>query len=129
MVSRRTRKEAKSRSRSSTTLSEVLNHEAKKKRAKLTGIHKRYRLSPELAKLIGSNEPETRYNVVKLIWIQIKERKLQDPEDPAYIDCDEEFESVTVLKKYRKYNRLIALADLLHMQPNSRVSMDGHTVR
>ncbi|XP_026471047.1 uncharacterized protein LOC113375327 [Ctenocephalides felis] len=104
MVSRRTRKEAKSRSRSSTTLSEVLIHEAKKKRApRNSGIHKRYRLSPSLAKLIGSDEPETRYNVIKLIWIQIKERKLQDPEDPAYIDCDAEFEDVTGMVRLKGF--------------------------
>ncbi|XP_026471049.1 protein TRI1-like [Ctenocephalides felis] len=101
---RHTRREAKSRTNSSTTLSEVLINEAKKKRApRNSGIHKRYRLSPELAKLIGSNEPETRYNVVKLIWIQIKERKLQDPEDPAYIDCDEEFESVTGMVRLKGF--------------------------
>ncbi|XP_026471063.1 SWI/SNF complex component SNF12 homolog [Ctenocephalides felis] len=103
MVSRRTRKKAKSRSISSTTLSEVLFQEAKKKRAARKGIHKRYRLSPSLAKLIGSDEPETRYNVVKLIWIQIKERKLQDPEDPAYIDCDAEFEDVTGMVRLKGF--------------------------
>ncbi|XP_026471050.1 protein TRI1-like [Ctenocephalides felis] len=101
---RHARREAKSRTNSSTTLSEVLNNEAKKKRApRNSGIHKRYRLSPELAKLIGSNEPETRYNVVKLIWIEIKERKLQDPEDAAYIDCDEEFESVTGMVRLKGF--------------------------
>ncbi|XP_026471111.1 protein TRI1-like [Ctenocephalides felis] len=101
---RHTRKEAKLWRKSSSTLSEVLTREAKKKRAaKNSGIHRKYRLSPELAKLIGSNEPETRYNVVKLIWKQIKERNLQDPENPAYIDCDEEFEEVTGLVRLKGF--------------------------
>ncbi|XP_026471045.1 uncharacterized protein LOC113375324 [Ctenocephalides felis] len=128
MVSRRTGKEAKSRARSSTTLSEVLIHEAKKERAaRNTRIHKKYRLSPSLAKLIGSDEPETRYNVVKLIWVQIKESKLQDPEDPAYIDCGAEFEEKRAPRNsgiHKRYRLSPSLAKLIgSYEPETRYNV------
>ncbi|XP_026471065.1 protein TRI1-like [Ctenocephalides felis] len=103
MVPKRHRKGAKLRKHRS-TLSDILFNKKKQTRAASNvGIHRRYFLSESLAKLIGSSEPQTRYNVIKLVWDQIKKRQLQDPDDPAYILSDDEFEAVTGMARFKGF--------------------------
>jgi upstream activation factor subunit UAF30 len=66
--------------------------ESKKKKAgpkpKYTGFTRPYKLSPDLASLMGAKEMP-RHEVVKKVWAIIKEKNLYDPKNKQYAICDQ----------------------------------------
>jgi upstream activation factor subunit UAF30 len=58
-----------------------------------TGWNKPCKLSPQLAALLGEEEL-SRPQVVKRIWVYIKQNELQDPDDKRYIVPDEKLFTV-----------------------------------
>ena len=50
-------------------------------------------LSPELEAVVGKG-PMPRSEVVKQLWVYIKERNLQDPENKRNINADENLKAV-----------------------------------
>ncbi|CAN6608810.1 protein Tri1p [Trichomonascus vanleenenianus] len=65
----------------------------KKRKAPTGGFNKPLRLSPELVDLVG--EPIlSRPQVVKRLWVYIKEHKLQNPADGREILCDERMQKI-----------------------------------
>ncbi|CAG8478793.1 9060_t:CDS:2 [Acaulospora morrowiae] len=73
-------------------------NEEKKKRRGITGIHKPLVLSPVLSRFLNAEEL-SRLEVVKRLWVYIKENDLQDPNDKRYIVCDEKL--MTIFKHER----------------------------
>lgn len=70
--------------------SEDWNEKKKKKagpKGKYTGFTRPYKLSPELASLMGAKELP-RHEVVKKVWAIIKEKNLYDPKNKQYAICD-----------------------------------------
>lgn len=76
--------------------------ETKKKKAggkaKFTGFTRPYKLSPDLAKLMGCAELP-RHEVVKKVWAIIKEKNLYDPKNKQYAICDQALEKVIGVKR------------------------------
>ncbi|CZR51244.1 related to UAF30-subunit of RNA polymerase I transcription factor [Phialocephala subalpina] len=74
-------------------LEEVGSDGEVKEKVKKGGFHKLYHLSAPLADLVGE-ATLSRPQVVKKIWVYIKERDLQDPNDKRQILCDEKMQLV-----------------------------------
>lgn len=51
---------------------------------KESALTKKVKVSAQLAAVIGVNE-ETRGQITKLLWVELKRDKLQDPADGRYI--------------------------------------------
>lgn len=68
------------------------------KKAKYTGFTRPYKLSPDLASLMGAKELP-RHEVVKKVWAIIKEKNLYDPKNKQYAICDKELEKVIGVKR------------------------------
>jgi upstream activation factor subunit UAF30 len=87
------------------------------KKPKYTGFTRPYKLSPELASLMGAKEMP-RHEVVKKVspltrlcfhdfqrfsllqvWAIIKEKNLYDPKNKQYAICDKELEKVIGVKR------------------------------
>lgn len=58
-------------------------------RGKKSAFTKSFKLSPELADVVGS-DVMPRHEVVKKLWAVIKERELQDPANKQYAICDDQ---------------------------------------
>lgn len=58
-------------------------------RGKKSAFTKSFKLSPELADVVGS-DVMPRHEVVKKLWAVIKERELQDPKNKQYAICDDQ---------------------------------------
>lgn len=58
-------------------------------RGKKSAFTKSFKLSPELADVVGS-DVMPRHEVVKKLWAVIKERDLQDPSNKQYAICDDQ---------------------------------------
>ena len=56
-------------------------------------FNKSFKLSPELADVVGS-EVMPRQEVVKRLWAVIKERELQDPSNRQFAICDHQLKKV-----------------------------------
>mmetsp|Transcript_10342 Transcript_10342/g.30261 ORF Transcript_10342/g.30261 Transcript_10342/m.30261 type:complete len:352 (-) Transcript_10342:1750-2805(-) len=65
----------------------------KKRKPKKPGLQPPYRLSDELAEIVGTHVLP-RPQVVKAIWAHIKKHDLQNPEDKRQILCDEKLKAV-----------------------------------
>lgn len=75
--------------------------ETKKKKGgkqKYTGFTRPYKLSPDLAALMGAKELP-RHEVVKKVWAIIKEKNLYDPKNKQYAICDGPLEKVIGVKR------------------------------
>lgn len=74
--------------------------ETKKKKTgqKYTGFTRPYKLSPDLASLMGAKELP-RHEVVKKVWAIIKEKNLYDPKNKQYAICDQALEKVIGVKR------------------------------
>lgn len=53
----------------------------------------KFKLSPALTELLGI-EAETRPRIIAAIWHYVKARKLQNPNDPTYFNCDPQLQKV-----------------------------------
>ncbi|PKI46518.1 hypothetical protein CRG98_033075 [Punica granatum] len=56
-------------------------------RLELNYSPEKYKLSPMLTELLGI-EVDTRPRIIAAIWHYVKARKLQNPNDPTYFNCD-----------------------------------------
>ncbi|OEU11575.1 swiB complex protein, partial [Fragilariopsis cylindrus CCMP1102] len=65
----------------------------KKRKPKKPGLQPPYRLSDELAEIVGT-DILPRPQVVKGIWAYIKKHDLQDPKDKREILCDDKLKIV-----------------------------------
>lgn len=77
----------------------------KKKKGKATGFTRPYRLSDELAALMGKKEMP-RHEVVKNVWKIIKEKNLYDPKNKQFAICDEQLEKVIGVKRFRTFGMM-----------------------
>ncbi|XP_021713748.1 SWI/SNF complex component SNF12 homolog [Chenopodium quinoa] len=53
----------------------------------------KFKLSPPLTELLGI-EAETRPRIIAAIWHYVKARKLQNPNDPTFFNCDPQLQKV-----------------------------------
>ncbi|KAJ0264439.1 SWIB complex BAF60b domain-containing protein [Hirschfeldia incana] len=86
------------------------------------GFAKVCQLSPQLEKFIGSSQL-ARTEVVKKMWVYIKEKDLQDPKDRRKILCDESLHSLFHVKSINMFQMNKALAK--HIWPLGDGGGDG----
>ncbi|XP_071528742.1 uncharacterized protein [Panulirus ornatus] len=79
-------------------------------RGKKSAFTKSFKLSPELADVVGS-DVMPRHEVVKKLWAVIKERELQDPENKQYAICDDQLFKVIGVKRFRTFGMMKHLKD------------------
>lgn len=60
---------------------------------KTSAFTRSFKLSPELADVVGS-DVMPRHEVVKKLWAVIKERELQDPQNKQFAICDDQLMKV-----------------------------------
>lgn len=76
-----------------------------KPKGKGNGFTRPFKLSPELATLMG--EPELpRHEVVRKMWALIKGRNLYDPKNKQFAICDAELLTVIGVKRFRTFGML-----------------------
>lgn len=76
-----------------------------KPKGKGNGFTRPFKLSPELATLMG--EPELpRHEVVRKMWALIKGRNLYDPKNKQFAICDAELMTVIGVKRFRTFGML-----------------------
>ncbi len=66
------------------------------------GLNKSYKLSKDLADVVGKSEA-TRGECIKQLWAYIKEHKLQDPENKQYFKPDKKMAKVFGEDKVRGF--------------------------
>ena len=71
-----------------------------------TGLTKPLTLSKDLAELIGAKKDEklSRPEVVKRLWVYIKEKNLQDPDDKHYFKPDQKMKPIFGQEKIRAFD-------------------------
>lgn len=79
-------------------------------RGKKSAFTKSFKLSPELADVVGS-DVMPRHEVVKKLWAVIKERELQDPKNKQYAICDDQLLKVIGVKRFRTFGMMKHLKD------------------
>ncbi|KAK3879639.1 hypothetical protein Pcinc_015809 [Petrolisthes cinctipes] len=79
-------------------------------RGKKSAFTKSFKLSPELADVVGS-DVMPRHEVVKKLWAVIKERELQDPKNKQYAICDDQLFKVIGVKRFRTFGMMKHLKD------------------
>ncbi|KAJ6965499.1 SWI/SNF complex component SNF12 [Populus alba x Populus x berolinensis] len=62
-------------------------------RLEMNYVPEKYKLSPALMEVLGI-EVETRPRIIAAIWHYVKARKLQNPEDPSFFNCDAPLQKV-----------------------------------
>lgn len=77
---------------------------------KQSAFTKSFRLSPELADVVGA-EVMPRHEVVKKLWAVIKERNLQDPKQKQFAICDDQLLKVFGIKRFRTFGMMKYLKD------------------
>ena len=73
-----------------------------------TGFTKTYKLSPELAEIVGA-EAMPRHEVVKRMWAIIKERNLYDPKNKQFAICDDQLLKVFGKVIHLKFLKLLKI--------------------
>ena len=66
------------------------------------GLTKAYKLSPDLADIVGKKEAN-RGEVIKQLWAYIKEHKLQDPENKQFFIPDKKMAKIFGHDKMRGF--------------------------
>merc|ERR1712142_159802 len=79
-------------------------------RGKKSAFTKSFKLSPELADVVGS-DVMPRHEVVKKLWAVIKERNLQDPKNKQFAICDDQLQKVFGVKRFRTFGMMKHLKD------------------
>lgn len=77
----------------------------KKTGRKGTGFTRPYKLSPQLAAVVG-DDFLPRHEVVKRVWAIINERNLYDPKNKQFAICDSQLQSVMGVKRFRTFAML-----------------------
>lgn len=75
------------------------------KKAKGTGFTRPYKLSPQLAELMGADEMP-RHAVVKKIWAIVKEKQLYDPNNKQFAICDDAMFKVIGKQRFRIFGMM-----------------------
>jgi len=70
-----------------------------------SGFTRPYKLSKELAAVVGADEMP-RHEVVKKMWAVIKERNLYDPKNKQFAICDDQLLKVFGVKRFRTFGML-----------------------
>ncbi|CAG0916307.1 unnamed protein product [Notodromas monacha] len=76
-----------------------------KKPKRETGFTKTYKLSPELAEIMGA-DAMPRHEVVKRMWAIIKERNLYDPKNKQFAICDDQLMKVFGVERFRAFGMM-----------------------
>ncbi|KAK7069340.1 hypothetical protein SK128_009513 [Halocaridina rubra] len=79
-------------------------------RGKASAFTKSFKLSDELAAVVGS-DVMPRHEVVRKLWAVIKERNLQDPGNKQYAICDDQLLKVIGVKRFRTFGMMKHLKD------------------
>lgn len=79
--------------------------EASKPKGKGNGFTRPYKLSPDLAAVVGA-DALPRHEVVKKVWAIIKSRNLYDPKNKQFAICDAELQKVMGVKRFRTFGML-----------------------
>lgn len=74
-------------------------------KGRATGFTRPYKLSDELASIVGAPELP-RHEVVKKMWEIIKGRNLYDPKNKQFAICDEQLQTVIGVKRFRTFAML-----------------------
>ncbi|XP_021948101.1 uncharacterized protein LOC110845874 [Folsomia candida] len=69
------------------------------------GYAKKYRLSSKLAKVMGE-ENMARHEVVKKMWVIIKEKQLFDPKNKQFAICNEDLLAVFRVKRFKIFGMM-----------------------
>jgi len=72
---------------------------------KNSAFTKAYKLSPELAELMGQDVMQ-RHQVVKKVWEIIKDRNLQDPSQKQFAICDDDLFKVMGVKRFKTFGMM-----------------------
>jgi len=75
-----------------------------------TGFTRSFKLSPELAEVVGA-DVMPRHEVVKKVWEFIKSRKLQDPSQKQFAICDDTLMKVMGVKRFKTFGMMKYLKD------------------
>jgi len=75
-----------------------------------TGFTRSFKLSPELAEVVGA-DVMPRHEVVKKVWEFIKTRKLQDPSQKQFAICDDTLLKVMGVKRFKTFGMMKHLKD------------------
>jgi chromatin remodeling complex protein RSC6 len=67
-----------------------------------SGLTKSYKLSQDLADIVGKSEA-TRGEIIKQLWAYIKEHKLQDPDNKQYFKPDMRMSKIFGTEKMRGF--------------------------
>lgn len=78
---------------------------AAKAKGKGNGFTRPYKLSADLAAVVGADELP-RHEVVKKVWAIIKSRNLYDPKNKQFAICDAELQKVMGVKRFRTFGML-----------------------
>lgn len=62
-------------------------------RLEMNYVPEKFKLSPALMEVLGI-EVETRSRIIAAIWHYVKARKLQNPDDPSFFNCDAPLQKV-----------------------------------
>lgn len=76
-----------------------------KAKRKGNGFTRPYKLSADLAAVVGADELP-RHEVVKKVWAIIKSRNLYDPKNKQFAICDAELQKVMGVKRFRTFGML-----------------------
>lgn len=76
-----------------------------KAKGKGNGYTRPYKLSADLAAVVGADEMP-RHEVVKKVWEIIKSRNLYDPKNKQFAICDAELQKVMGVKRFRTFGML-----------------------
>lgn len=88
-----------------------------KKPKRETGFTKTYKLSPELAEIMGA-DAMPRHEVVKRMWAIIKERNLYDPKNKQFAICDDQLMKVFGVERFRAFGMMKYLkSHILETEP------------
>lgn len=78
---------------------------ASKPKGKGNGFTRPYKLSADLAAVVGA-DALPRHEVVKKVWAIIKSRNLYDPKNKQFAICDAELQKVMGVKRFRTFGML-----------------------
>lgn len=101
----RAAKAAPKKKRATPASKKTTDADGAKPKGKGNGFTRPFKLSPELATLMG--EPELpRHEVVRKMWALIKGRNLYDPKNKQFAICDAELMTVIGVKRFRTFGML-----------------------
>lgn len=99
-----------------------------KPKSKGTGFTRPYKLSADLAAVVGA-DALPRHEVVKKVWAIIKSRNLYDPKNKQFAICDAELQKVMGVKRFRTFGMLKYLKNHFIVDWSGQPDTHTHTHR